>query len=102
MESFNPFADSLDVHFTCPHCGEETSYQVCEMPSPDWSGDTAASSENYDDDDFSCEHCEHPYSIDIFVNIYDGEIVIRDIETNQEIENVTIDEHYIDENDSEE
>lgn len=95
MESFNPFADSLDISFTCPHCHEKTSYRVNDVPSPDWSGDTAASSENYDDDDFCCEHCNHPYSIDVFVNIYDGEIVIRDSETNEEVKDLKVEEYFL-------
>ena len=99
MENFNQFADSLDITFACPHCHEVTSYHLADVPAPNWSGDTAASSENCDDDDFCCEHCEHPYTIDIYVNIMDGVVVVTDAETHEEIEDVHVEEHYIDEED---
>ena len=94
MTSFHPLSDSLEVHFTCPHCKNEALLMVYGLPSPDWSGDTASSSENYDDVDFYCDHCGHSYTMDIFVNIIDGEIVITDNDTHEEIADVNIKEHY--------
>lgn len=99
MKSFDQFADSLEIRFTCPHCDNETTYLLENLPSPDWSGDTAASSENYDDEEFSCEHCDHPYTADIFVNIYEGKIVITDNETGKEIDDIETEEFYLDEED---
>ena len=101
MESFNQFADSLDISFTCPHCKNEISYSIESLPSPDWSGDTAASSENYDDDEFFCEHCGRGYIVDIYVNIVEGNIIVRDSETYEEIDSVHIDEHLMDEDEFE-
>lgn len=102
MESFNQFADSLDITFTCPHCHKEITHHIDDLPSPDWSGDTAASSENYDDDVFSCESCGNPFSVDIFVNIMDGEVVVTDMKTNKEVEIVRTDEYYLEEQEFEE
>ena len=99
MTSFSSFADSLNIRFTCPHCHQETSYSLENLPSPDWSGDTAASSENYDDEDFYCEHCGHPYNADIFVNMYEGNLVISDAEQYKEINGVQIEEHFIEDED---
>lgn len=73
---------------------------VLRIPSPNWAGDTAASSENYDDVDLYCEHCGHSFTMDIFVNIMDGEIVITDDTTHQEVTKVSIKDHYIEEDES--
>ncbi len=102
MTEFYQFADCIKIKFECPHCHQETSYLLEEIPSPDWTGDTAASTENYDDDNFCCEHCGREFSIDIFVNMYDGEIVVTDVQTNKEIDNVQVDEYYVEENEFEE
>lgn len=102
MTSFSSFADSLNIRFTCPHCHQETSYSLVNLPSPDWSGDTAASSENYDDEDFLCEHCGHPYNADIFVNMYEGNLVVSDAEQYKEINGVQIEEHFIEDEDQSE
>ncbi|MBQ7632440.1 MAG: hypothetical protein IJS82_06785 [Paludibacteraceae bacterium] len=97
MVSFDSLADSLKFSFICPHCHQKTSFYLMHLPSPDWSGDTAASTENYDDVDFCCDHCGHDYSADIFVNMYEGNLVVTDSDTQKEIENVEIKEKYVDE-----
>lgn len=101
MTDFDQFADGATITFMCPHCHQDTSYYLNDIPSPDWTGDTAASTENYDDDNFCCEHCGRVFSIDIFVNMYEGNVVITDLETNKEIEDVCVKEEYTDDKESE-
>ena len=100
MEHFNQFADSLDIAFICPHCHKETLYFLEDVPAPNWDGESSASSENYDDDDFCCENCGHPYTIDVFVNITDGVVVVTDSETNEEVEGIKVEEYYMDEDEN--
>ncbi len=100
MNSFNQFADSLDIRFTCPYCDSEVNHHIDDLPAPDWSGDTAESSQNFDDDEFCCDHCGHPYIADIFVTIMSGDIVVTDSETNKEVEDISVDEYYLDEDEN--
>lgn len=95
MTHFNQFADALDISFECPHCYKRITYHTDEVISPDWSGDTVASSTNYDDDYICCEHCGCNFAIDVYVNIRDGVIVVADEDTKQEIENVTVQEIFM-------
>lgn len=97
MTSFNQFADSIDIKFQCPHCGKAISYHIDDIPSPDWSGETAESSSNYDEIDFQCPYCEHDYSAELFVNIYEGDVMIVDYDERKEVEAIEVGENYIDE-----
>lgn len=97
MKDYNCFADSLTIKFECPHCGNEVVYDIDYLPSPDWGADRASDSENSDDDYFACESCGQEFCIDIYVNIYEGNIVVTNADSNEEIEPIEIEEHYLDE-----
>lgn len=97
MTSFNSMVDAITISFECPHCKNQIEYDVEQLPSPDWGADTAAESENSDDEYFSCGHCGHEYCVDLFMNIYEGNVVVTDNEDNKEIGPVVVDEHYLDE-----
>ena len=96
MTSFNPMVDAITISFECPHCKNQIEYDVEQLPSPDWGADTAAESENSDDEYFSCGHCGHEYCVDLFMNIYEGNLVVTDNEDNKEVGPVIVEEYYLD------
>jgi hypothetical protein len=87
-------ADAITIVFDCPHCKNHIEYDVEQLPSPDWGAETAADSENSDDVDIYCDSCGHEYCLDIFMNIYEGNVVVTDNKNNQEVEPVSVDVHY--------
>lgn len=99
MTDFDCLADSLTIEFKCTHCCAEITHEIESLPSPDWGADTSSGSENSDDDYCACENCGHEYCIDIYVNICEGNIVVTDAESNEEVEDVKVEESYLEEND---
>lgn len=99
MESFNSMVDGITISFKCPYCGNEVQYEIGYLPSPDWGADTAADSENSDDENICCDQCGHNYCVDIFMNIYEGNVVVTDLENYKEIEPVNVEEQYMEDED---
>lgn len=102
MKSFDSTVDAITISFECPYCGNDVQHEMGYLPIPDWGADTAAESENSDDEDICCDNCGHEYCVDVFMNIYEGNIIVTDIKTNKEIEEVCIEEYFVEEDDSSE
>lgn len=99
MKSFDSMVDGITISFKCPYCGSNVQHEMGYLPSPDWGADTAAESENSDDEDICCDKCGHEYCVDIFMNIYEGNIIVTDLKNNKEIEAVHVEEYYMEEDD---
>ena len=77
MKNFNVNIEQLIVKFTCPICGDTIEKDVTEsIPVPDWSAEHATDSENSDSTVVVCESCGKEFTIEIFKNIYEGNVRI--------------------------
>ena len=77
MKSFNVNTNELTVSFPCPFCGETIVADVSDaIPEPDWGAETASGSESSDSMEIECEECGAQFTIEIFKNIYEGNIRI--------------------------
>lgn len=57
-DSYNPIAESISVTYRCPECGEITSSDSFDVPMPNFEAENARDSENSEDYEAICEHCE--------------------------------------------
>lgn len=102
MKNFNVNTDQLIVKFTCPICGDTIEKDVTEsIPVPDWSAEHATDSENSDSTDVVCESCGKEFTIEIFKNIYEGNVQVSYYDTYNiwhEIDDVELEEYESSEN----
>lgn len=90
MKDYDIYNDGVSIQFRCPKCGELVTYPLLHTAMPNWEGDTVDESQEIEDEDFHCPNCHTMYNIETIANIYYGEMVLRDTETNMEIEDFDI------------
>lgn len=91
MKTYNVNATSLIIRFT----DEEENvveHEVIELPCPNYMGDTAENSENSTEEYVEDDNIR--YKIELYANIYEGNVAIYNDDTNEEIEDFEIEELY--------
>lgn len=92
MIEYPLFAKNISLRFDCPRCGQQVCYQAENLPSPNWDGDTVESSQEMDTQEFQCDSCGHDFEVDLYANIYYGELCVHESGELKEIENIEITE----------
>ncbi len=90
MKDYDIYNDGVSIQFRCPKCGELATYPLLHTAIPNWEGDNVDESQKIEDEDIYCSNCHSIYNIETIANIYYGEMVLRDAETNMEIEDFEI------------
>ena len=95
MKTFNVNTDQLIVKFPCPQC-DCIIEQDCSdiIPTPIWTEEHASDSENCDSVDVECSECGQQFTIEVYMNIYEGNVRITYFDENGN-------EHEIDDDDIE-
>lgn len=94
MVSFNSIVSGITISFECPNCGHEVKCEIYSLPSPNWGAESAVDSETSDDEYINCDNCGHEYCADLFMNFYEGNVIVTDLKNNKEVESVSVVEHY--------
>ena len=84
------YAKKISISFECVECHSEIKYAIESLPSPNWEGDSVETSKNQDNYEFKCPNCKHDYEVDVFANIYYGELQVRSINDWKEINNIEV------------
>lgn len=93
MTEYPLFAKHINVEFNCPNCNQTITHQIDGLPSPNWDGDTIETSQREESYDFACKHCNLPFEIDVFANIYYGELRVHKLNDWREIKDVKVTEY---------
>lgn len=88
MTTFNPICDSISIHFSCPHCGQEVTIDSMPVPMPDFSAEKNSDSMNYENYDVQCGNCGHVFIVTVYNSMYGGEVEIDGVDS------FSIDEEY--------
>lgn len=90
MKDYPLFAKQLQLNIHCPDCDTTFSYDVHNIPSPNWEGDTVETSQMDEEDYCVCPRCKTSFNIDLYANIYYAELCVRKEKTGQEIDSYII------------
>lgn len=89
MKSFdyNLLAEYLTLRFRCPECGEEIITDALFVPLPNYMAERAADSENYEEYEINCPHCEEWSSrVSLYTRIDGGYGEIENLDNNVHVE----------------
>lgn len=90
MAIFNTNAETISLRFICPYCGQEETTYSFDVPVPNSEADNVEESENSSEETYTCTVCERTFTIDIYNNMYEGNVFITDEDGNEiEITEVT-------------
>lgn len=78
--SYNPIAESISVIYKCPACGEITTSDAFNVPQPNFGAEKARDSENSEDYEAICEHCESSTPVYLYTRYDGGFIDMPDVE----------------------
>jgi len=80
MKNFSVMAESIIIKFDCNQCGCEIEETLDELPVADMSADNVAESENSDQVEVICPECDREYTIDLYRNMYEGNVEIEGVD----------------------
>lgn len=86
IRNFCPIADTISVHYICPHCGHTNVTEELEVPIPDFEAEShsdSIESETYED---SCVKCGHTVSFIVSAGFSGGDVYSDDLDDDQLIE----------------
>lgn len=77
---FNPIADYVVLHFTCPKCNTLNETESLAIPTPDFAAETHHDSINSEYYEHECPNCGHLFNITINNGIYGGDGDVSDVD----------------------
>lgn len=77
---FNPIADYVVLHFTCPKCNTLNETESLPIPTPDFAAETHHDSINSEYYEHECPNCGHVFVITINNGISGGDGDISDVD----------------------
>lgn len=90
MTEYPLFAKSITIEFDCPRCRHQIRQVISELPSPNWEGDTVDTSQEVDSEEFQCDNCGQNFEVELFANIYYGELLVRKTDDWKEVEDIDV------------
>ena len=93
IKKYDINATRLIISFTIDN--ELVEHEVSDLPCPNYMKDTATDSENSTED--FVEYDDQTYRIELYANIYEGNVAIFNDSTEEEIEDFTIKEVFTEE-----
>lgn len=74
MKSFDyyPLAETVTLHFVCPECGEEIDTDALGVPSANYMAEKAGESENSEEYEIYCSHCDWSSMVSLYTRIDGG------------------------------
>ncbi len=97
---FNPFGtEAVFIKFKCDECKHEVTSEEIDVPTPDYSADTARDSSNDCDGYAVCPNCSKEFDVTVWVSYVGGYIDVPDLEDEDvidviEVQEVKMDEYY--------
>ena len=83
MKNFNPIAvESITIKFDCS-CKIEIIEILRDLPTANMHAENVADSENTKEYDIFCPNCDKEYTCYVYVNMYEGNLEIKDEEENE-------------------
>ena len=80
MKNFNVNTQKLTIVVTCPNCRKSWEETIYEIPEPNMSADNVADSENSTEVEIECPECGKTLTVELYNNIYEGNVEINDVE----------------------
>lgn len=95
--NFDPFCDALRINFKCPCCEQELTYDLKDIPNPNWLGEyDGVNSDFYE---FECPNCKQSFFADVVVSEHDGTLFLttQNGENYNEVEIISLKETTLEE-----
>lgn len=83
---FNHVAESITLYCTCPLCGERIDSDTLCVPQPNYMAETVRDSENSDEYEISCDHCDWSSYVSLYTIIDGGYGEVEELDGNTQID----------------
>lgn len=82
---YSPFDRLLKLNYSCPHCGQENSFET-GIPQPDWTADSHSQSVNADVVEPECSNCHNQYELTLATGISGGYGILEGVDSVEVVE----------------